>query len=53
MTNGLVQHIIVEESTSIQWVNQFMPSGFFYPCKLDESIHHYRVSGLSTFNLSE
>ena len=22
MTNGLFQHIIVEESTSIQWVNE-------------------------------
>ena len=25
MTNGLVQHITVEESTSIQWVKGFFP----------------------------
>ena len=34
MTNGLVQHVTVEESTSIQWVkSKHLSEGFLHPAK--------------------
>ena len=37
MTNGLVQHIIVEESTSTQWVKLHFSKNFAESCSPDSS----------------
>ena len=49
MTNGLGQHLAVEESTSIQWVNLFMPGDLVFSYQLDELIHQLRGVYCSNF----
>ena len=42
MTNGLVQHVTVEESTSIQWVNQYKTAPKQETCNLRQEAHQQR-----------
>ena len=47
MTNGLIQHVTVEESTSIQWVNKEEAFASAEPGRVAQSVGHLtRKSGV-------
>ena len=44
MTNGLIQHVRVEESTSIQWVNAYSRTGIINAlCKIIGKLFYFCI----------